>query len=368
MDSRVLEHAEVIVGHCTDVQPGDDVLIQGDPMTEELQLAIAEACGSIGANVSTDPSNPRVGAPFAGERVARAHRRAIDPADIEESAISYAAMEATDVLIMLLGSRNAFEISDIDPEVQTAFARANKRMADIRLETRRVATQHPTPGDAQLAQMSTAAYADFVYDATLKDWDAVGVYQQQLVNRLEPASTLRIVAGSETDLRMSIAGNGAHNDDARRNLPGGEVFTAPVPDSVTGQVRFDYPVMVGGCEVPGVYLRFEDGRVIHHDADKHADVLESMLDTDSNARRIGEVGIGMNRDIDRFTKNMLFDEKMAETVHLALGRAYPEVIGDGNERNDSAIHQDILIDMSVDSELRLDGESIQRNGTFVFDA
>jgi aminopeptidase len=145
------------------------------------------------------------------------------------------------------------------------------------------------------------------------------------------------------------------------------VFTAPVVDSVEGEVLFDMPLMAQGREIEDVRLVFEDGEVVEYEAAKNEDVLAAVLDTDEGARRLGELGIGMNRDIDRFTYNMLFDEKMGDTVHMALGRAYEENVPDNRERNDSAMHMDMIVDMSEDSRIELDGEVVQRDGVFVFE-
>jgi aminopeptidase len=166
---------------------------------------------------------------------------------------------------------------------------------------------------------------------------------------------------------MSVAGNPTLNDYAERNLPGGEVFTAPAPDSVAGEVHFDKPLYHQGREVTDVRLEFEDGEVVDHAAAKNEAVLTGVLETDDGARRLGELGIGMNRAIDRFTYNMLFDEKMGDTVHMALGRAYEDTVGEGNERNQSAVHVDMIVDMSEDSYIEVDGERVQEDGTFVFE-
>ena len=188
-----------------------------------------------------------------------------------------------------------------------------------------------------------------------------------MVEILDPANEVNIVSGETTDLHMSVDGMIAENEYAEDNLPGGEVFTAPVPDSVEGEVLFDKPLMTQGREVEDVSLRFEGGEVVEHSATKNEAVLSAALDTDDGARRFGELGIGMNRDIDRFTYNMLFDEKMGDTVHMALGMAYEETVGENRERNDSALHMDMIVDMSEDSHIEVDGEVVQRNGTFVFE-
>jgi aminopeptidase len=215
--------------------------------------------------------------------------------------------------------------------------------------------------------MSTAAFEDFVYTAVNKDWDAQREFQAQMVAILDGADEVRIRSGAETDIEMSLDGMSTENDFGEKNLPGGEVFTAPVPESVEGTVLFDMPLMAQGREVTDVFLEFEDGTVVDASAGKNEAVLDAVLETDEGARRMGELGIGMNRDIDRFTYNMLFDEKMGDTVHMALGRAYEETVGEDREQNDSAIHMDMIVDMSEDSSIEVDGEVVQRNGTFVFE-
>ena len=358
MDPRVRAHANTIVDHSVEVQPDDEVIIRGHPVAEDLVVAIAERCGDLGANISVRT---------ASSRVDRAYRCAIDPDDISQSAVSRAAMQEADVMIGIRADGNTFEMSDVSPETTSAAAAANKEIQDLMLEKRWVGTQYPAPANAQDAEMSTDAYEDFVWDAINKDWDAVRRFQEQMVEILDPADEVRIVSGDTTDITMSIAGNPTQNDYGERNLPGGEVFTAPVPDSVEGEVLFDKPLMAQGREVQDVYLRFEDGEVVDHAAAKNEDVLASVLQTDAGARRLGELGIGMNRDIDQFTYNMLFDEKMGDTVHMALGRAYGDTVGDGNERNDSAMHMDMIVDMSSDSFISVDGDVVQRDGTFRFE-
>ncbi|SDJ42190.1 aminopeptidase [Halovenus aranensis] len=358
MDPRVREHAEIIVDHSVDVQADDEVILQGDPVAEDLIVAIAELCGKRGANLSTRMNSSRVSA---------AYRRALDVDDISQSDVSLAAMENADVVIIIRADENTNEMGDIAPEKSSALARENEELMEVRMQKRWVGTQYPAPGNAQDAEMSTNEYEEFVWDAVNKDWNAVREHQQQMVEILDPAEKVRIVSGDETDVTMSVAGNPTLNDYGERNLPGGEVFTAPIPDSVEGEVLFDKPLMAQGREIQDVYLQFEDGEVVDYDAAKNEDVLSAVLETDDGASRLGELGIGMNRDIDQFTYNMLFDEKMGDTVHMALGRAYDDSVGEGNEVNDSAMHMDMIVDMSEDSRIEVDGEVVQRDGTFRFE-
>ncbi|GGO02963.1 MULTISPECIES: aminopeptidase [Haloarcula] len=358
MDPRIREHAEVIVDHSIDLSEGDDIVIDAHPVAEDLVVALHELAADRGAN-------PLVVQERLGERFQRAFLRNRD--EFETPGHLEALYEAMDAYIAIRGNENVTEASDVDPETTAAYQQAQQPLLEERLSKTWCLTQYPASANAQLAQMSTEGYENFVWDAVNKDWDAVREHQSQMVDVLDPADEVRIVSGDTTDLTMSIAGNVTLNDYGEKNLPGGEVFTAPVPDSVEGEVLFDKPLYHQGREVTGVFLRFENGEVVDHSAEKNEDLLTEVLETDAGASRLGELGIGMNRDIDQFTYNMLFDEKMGDTVHMAVGRAYDETVGEGNEQNDSAVHVDMIVDMSEDSYIEVDGDVVQRDGTFRFE-
>ncbi|QHS16395.1 aminopeptidase [haloarchaeon 3A1-DGR] len=356
MDPRIRDHAETIVDHSTGIESGDTVVIQLPPEAEDLAVALAELCGDRGAQPVWISNS---------DRFSRAFKRAAE--GFEEAAHELAMYEETDVFVIARGGANVTEGADVDPETNAAYNRARKAIKEERLSKTWCLTQVPTSGHAQLAGMSTEAYENFVFDAVSLDWDAQREFQSNLVEILDDASEVRIRSGEETDLTMSIAGNTALNDFGEANLPGGEVFTAPVRDSVKGRVHFDLPLYRYGREIEDVRLTFEDGRVVDHSAGRNEDLLTAILETDDGSRYLGELGIGMNRQIDRFTYNMLFDEKMGDTVHMAVGSAYDDCVGEGNEANESAEHVDMIVDMSEESVLEVDGEVIQRDGTFVFE-
>ncbi|MFB6072196.1 MAG: aminopeptidase [Halobacterium sp.] len=358
MDPRVRNHAEVVAEHSVNVQSGDQVVVMAPPGAEDLVVALYEACGERDAN------------PVWMSRSSRAARARLLEADPEAFTLAEhveALVEHADAIVQVRGSANVSETSDVPPEKMAAWGKAQQALQDAFDTEDTCITQHPATGQAQKAEMSTEAYEEFVYDAVNRDWDAQREFQAQLVDILDPAEEVRVVSGDETDVSMSVAGMDAVNDDGKVNLPGGEVFTAPVPDSVEGTVRFDKPLLWQGKEIQNAYLEFEGGEVVAHDADQHADVLAAVLDTDEGASRLGELGIGMNRGIDRFTYNMLFDEKMGDTVHLALGRAIDQTVPEGQPRNESATHVDMIVDMSEDSFIEIDGEVVQRDGTFRFE-
>ena len=359
MDPRVREHARIIIEHSVDVQPGDEVLIRGGSLAEDLVVALHELVGEKGAFpiVSGAPS-----------RANRAFLRAMDPAEYEDVPDTLEAMmDNVDVSIGIRASENTHETSDVPPAKNTAFAKLMEPIQSKMMENRWVGTQFPAPGNAQDAEMSTEAYEEFVWGAINKDWEEQREFQENLVEILDEGSEVHIISGDSTDVTMSLEGMEAENDYAENNLPGGEVYTAPIPDSVEGEVLFDMPLMTQGREVQDVRLVFENGKVVEHEAEKNEEVLTAVLDTDEGARRLGELGIGMNRDIDQFTYNMLFDEKMGDTVHMALGRAYEWTVPEDMERNQSAIHMDMIVDMSEDSRIEVDGEVVQRDGLFRFE-
>ena len=356
MDARVREHATIIADHSTGIEAGDNVVIQLPAAAEDLGVALHEICGDRGANpVYLNYS----------KRADRAFKRAAD--EFEEPGHRRALYEETDVFVIARGGANVTEDADVAPETNAAYNRAMEAVKRERLSKTWCLTQFPTAGHAQLAGMSTEAYEDFVWDAVSLDWEAQHAFQAELVSILDDAEEVRIRSGEDTDLTMRVAGNTALNDDGEANLPGGEVFTAPVRDSVEGEVHFDLPLYRYGREIEGVRLRFENGEVVSHAAERNEELLAGILDTDEGSRYLGELGIGMNRQIDRFTYNMLFDEKMGDTVHMAVGSAYPETVGEGNEVNESAEHVDMIVDMSEDSVIEVDGEVVQRDGTFVFE-
>ncbi|WP_435196849.1 aminopeptidase [Natronomonas sp. EA1] len=359
MDPRIREHAAVIVDHSVGLDAGDNVVIDAHPVSEDLVAALHEKIADVGAN-------PLVIQQRLGKRFRRAYLRNHD-GEFEVPEHERALFEAMDVYIAIRADANVSEESDIDGDVQTAYSQARQPLLEERLGKTWCLTQYPAAANAQLAELSTEAYENFVYDAVLKDWDAVRDHQQQMCDIMNGAAEVRIVSGETTDVTMSVEGNETLNDYGENNLPGGEVFTAPVPDSVEGEVYFDKPVYQRGQEITGARLVFEDGEAVEWSAEKNEDVLDDILTTDEGARRLGELGIGMNRDIDRFTYNMLFDEKMGDTVHMAVGRAYTECVGEGNEQNHSAVHVDMIVDMSEDSFIEVDGEIVQRNGTFRFE-
>jgi len=281
--------------------------------------------------------------------------------------------ENADVAIVILADANPRELSLTDPARQTRVRRARKPLLDAAMrrsaagEHRWALTLFPTHAYASEAGMPLSRYEDFFYSACLvDDADPLTAWQRQsdqvrrLADWIQGREEVRI-QGPGTDLRLGIGGRTFIPCVGEHNMPDGEFFTGPVEDSVEGEVAFSFPAVYGGREVSGVRFRFEDGKVVDASADRGEDFLISTLDTDDGARRLGELGIGTNYGIATGTKEILLDEKIGGTVHLALGASYPESGG----KNESALHWDMVCDLRAGGSIVVDGDELQRDGRFV---
>jgi aminopeptidase len=208
--------------------------------------------------------------------------------------------------------------------------------------------------------MSMAEFERFFFDACLRDWDTEAATMERLLARFDAADQVRIV-GEDTDLTLSLAGRSGEIDDGRTNMPGGEFFFAPVEDSAEGTILYDVPTDLEGAPVDRIRLRFGGGRVEEAHADRGEDALLAALAIDDGARFVGELGIGCNEGITRSARNILFDEKMAGTIHTALGASYTHIGG----KNKSSLHWDLIKDLRRDGRIELDGEVVQENGTWL---
>ena len=215
--------------------------------------------------------------------------------------------------------------------------------------------------------MSLSEYENFVYGACFTDkddpvaeWLKIHDRQQKLVDWLKGKKQVK-VKGPNVDVTLSIDGRDFINSDGHKNMPSGEIFTSPVEDSANGWVRFTYPAIVAGREVEGIELRFENGKVVEATAKKNQDYLLSTLDTDEGARYLGEFAVGTNNGIQQFTKSILFDEKIGGTIHMAVGRGFPEIGG----KNESAVHWDMICEMRDGGKIWVDDELFYDSGEFV---
>ena len=268
---------------------------------------------------------------------------------------------------VIYSSSNTRALSEFDPSLQGRMAKSRRPLKNQILKKKWTLTLFPTAAYAQDAEMSLRDFEDFIYSATFSDtedpvrrWKRLKSKQDKLIAKLEGAEEVRIV-GPGTDLSMNIKGRTFINSPGIHNMPSGEIFTGPIENSVEGFIEYDYPVVNAGREIDGIRLVFEKGTVVEATASKNEAYLLKMLDMDPGARRIGELGIGTNFKIQRFIKNILFDEKIGGTIHLALGAAYPET----GAKNKSALHWDMIKDLRKGGALYVDGKAIQKEGTFL---
>ncbi len=275
--------------------------------------------------------------------------------------------------IVILCETNTRRLSRVDPERQALARRAHSDLIRLyyeraaRGELRWVATASPTLAYAQDAEMSLEEYEDFVYSAMFVDtedpvsrWEEIGRKQEALVEWLRGRQAVQ-VRGKHVDLGFSIDGRTFVSCDGHLNMPDGEIFTGPVEDSVNGWLESTYPAIKNGVDVGQVTFRFENGRIVRADAEKNQAYLDKTLATDEGARRLGEFGIGTNHAIKVFTKNMLFDEKIGGTIHVAAGLGFPET----GAKNESALHWDFLCDMREGGQITVDGQPFYDSGRFL---
>jgi aminopeptidase len=281
--------------------------------------------------------------------------------------------EKADVLIALRAFDNTRHLTGIDPLKQQLSSQARQELMQIYMERsasgdlRWTLTQFPCPAYAQDADMSLSDYEDFVYSATycdtddpISEWQRIHDEQQKVVDWLNGRKQVT-VKSPNVDLTLSIEGRTFINSDGSHNMPSGEVFTGPVEDSANGWVEYTYPAIEKGKEVDGIRLEFKDGKVVKASAKKNEDFLLAMLDSDEGARYLGEFAIGTNYGIQKFTKSILYDEKIGGSFHMAVGAGYPET----GSKNKSSIHWDMICDIREDSEIRVDGDLLYKDGKFM---
>lgn len=364
-DSRVECVADVLVNYSTEVKEGDLVAIRGAYLAEPLMLAIYRRCLEKGAYPAIFASIPHADPIFF--RFAKKHQ------------LEYVwetdkwLIENMDVSFQIISDVNTRQLSKVDSEAQSIRASARQPLLDTFMarfaehSLRWNITLFPTEAHAMDAEMSLEEYEDFYYSACLVDaddpvaeWRKLKDRHDVLVNWLKGRHEVHIV-GEGTDLRLGIEGRKFEPANATENFPDGEVFTGPVEDKTDGYVTFTYPAIYGGRAVEGVRLEFEKGRIVNATAKRNEEFLISMLDTDDGARVLGELGIGTNYGIPSFTGEILLDEKIGGTVHLAVGASYPETGG----LNESAVHWDMVCDLRQGGRITVDDDVFMEDGKIV---
>jgi aminopeptidase len=361
-DPRVETVAKILVDYSVDVQPNQLVRISGAPESAPLILAVYQQVLERGAH------------PFLEVGLEEAEELLYTCAS--DGQLDYVPpfrknmIEQIDASIGIWADVNTKQLTNADPAKQSRRAVAMRPLSDRLLERaakkelRWTGTLYPTQAFAQDAEMSLREFEDFVYKACLvhepdpiKAWKKISEEQQRLVDWLNKAREIHVV-GPDTDLKFEVTSRKWENCDGHENFPDGEIFTGPIEDSVNGHIRYTYPACHFGREVEDVRLQFKDGKVIKATAAKNEQFLLKMLETDEGARYVGEFAFGTNSGIQRFTKNTLFDEKIGGTIHLALGKGYPET----GSKNKSAIHWDMVCDLRDGGEVRVDGTLFLKDG------
>ena len=366
-DLRVQKLAEILVDYSVGVKKGDKVVINGSTIAGLLLKEIYGRVLQAGGYPYLVPSLPGAEEIFFKYASDEQIKHIPKPTEL--------VYETYDVRIVILAEANTKSLSNVDPKkiVLNRQARSELMKTFMRRsasgELRWVVAPYPTNALAQDAEMGLSEYEDFVYRTCIPDLnDAVGYWrrfserQQKVVDWLKGRKEIHIKA-PDTDLRLSVAGRTFINCDGHHNMPDGEVFTGPVEDSAEGYVHFSYPTIYDGKEVTGVHLWFEKGKVVKASAEKNEDFLLKTLDTDAGSRFIGEFAIGTNDGVTRFTREILFDEKIGGSFHMALGAGYPET----GSKNESALHWDMICDLRSGGEITVDGELLYKNGKFVIE-
>ncbi len=366
-DARLEKIAHVLVRYSLEVEPGQMVMIRSTTLGEPLVNAVFREILRVGAHPHVVLTPPDVEEIFFKE-ASEEQLRFVSP-------LTEWLTENFDAFLNIGAAKNTKALTHIPPERvaihQQAMAPLSQRFLQRAAEgaLRWVYTLFPTPAYAQDAEMAFTDYVDFVFNACLPDpedpigyWQRKAEEQARIIEWLSQRDEIHVVAPG-TDLRLRTKGRVWISADGKENFPDGEVFTAPLEDSVEGHITFTYPAVYRGREVVGVQLWFEKGKVVKATAERGEAFLQEMLNTDEGARRVGEFAIGTNDGIHTFTRNTLFDEKIKGTVHLALGFAYPECGG----TNTSAIHWDMVCDLREGGRIYADGELFYENGQFVLE-
>jgi aminopeptidase len=366
-DPRIEKLADLVVNYSAGVKPEQKVFIKGGPAAHPMLLAVYQKVLEAGAYPFLVPT-------MSGQ-VETMFKYASDKQLLHCPEPLALVADTFDVYINVLGEENTKGLSNVSPEKNNLNQKAYSRFLSTvlnraaRKEMTWALTLFPTFAHAQDAEMSLSEYEDFVYNACMPDmndpvgyWKKVSKKQDKIVNWLNGKKDIH-VTGPETDLTLSVKDRTFINCDCHENVPDGEVFTGPVETSVNGHVYFSFPAIYSGREVTGVRLWFENGKVVKATADKNEAFLLKTLDTDAGSRYVGEFAIGTNEGINKFTGEILFDEKIGGSFHMAVGMGYPET---GNT-NKSAIHWDMICDMRSGGEMTADGEVFYKNGKFVMD-
>lgn len=366
IDPRAARLADLLINYSLELRPGQLVRIDGGTVAAPLITELYRSAVRAGANAHT--------------RVVVEDTEVIEVQEGGDDQLTFVSeierfeVEHVDAVITIWADRNTRALSLADPD------RVSRRIASRRELTNRyweridagtarwVGTRFPTHAHAQDAEMSLEEYEDFVYGAChvrdgedpVAHWQGTSAELNARARELETFRELRIL-GPDTDLRVNVDGRGWLAADGKLNMPDGEIFTSPVESETSGDIRFSFPAIFRGRGVEDVRLRFEGGEVVRAEASDGADYLRSLLAMDDGARRLGELAFGLNYEIEKFTRDILFDEKIGGTMHLALGSGFKKL----GSKNESGLHWDMICDLRSEGEVYADGELVWKSGQFL---
>lgn len=356
MDQRTKKLAQLVVKYSVFVKHNENVVISGSTEAEEFVRALYEEIVKAGGHPILNLNLPGLDHCFYKHAKKHQVEKFPDHFDyIVKNSHKYIGIDT---------ESNTRELANCDSEKLSTRSKIFHPIGDHICNSKplmhRVTVGFPCQALAQEAEMSLNEYEDFVFDACLQDWSKLGKLMDKVLKKFKKNSEVHLI-GEGVDLKMKVHGDKAVADKGEENMPGGEIFMAPVRDSLNGWIKFDYSSVRDGKEVANIELVFKDGKVVEAKASKNLDYLKKMLATDKNAEFVGELGIGCNPKIKKYTNNLLFDEKIGGTIHLALGMAYKENGGG----NDSALHWDIVKNMKK-AKIIVDGKIIQDKGKWRF--
>lgn len=354
MDRRWKQLGELLVGYSVGVKPGEKVMIaMGEVESLPLVRGVHEAVIRAGGL-------PQV--QFLSETLRHQllkHGSRDQLSWVPE--VEAWGMEWADVYIGLRGAANIHEHDDIPADRLSLNQGAMGKVSRLRWEkTRWCLVRVPNAAFAQSAGTDEETITEMFFNASLLDWNREGEKLREWARRLDTGSDVRVL-GEGTDLSFSVKGRRWLAGDGRINMPDGEIMTAPVEDSVNGYISFEFPGVLSGRRIRDITLRFRDGKIVEATSSTNQDFLRSVIATDEGSGRVGEFAFGTNMGVDRFCNDILIDEKIGGTVHLALGRSYPECGG----KNNSAIHWDIVKDLRIGGSVQVDGTTVLENGEFL---
>ncbi len=357
MEKRIKDMAKILVDYSINVKKGENIMLDASSLAQDLILEVYKRIIQKGAYPSTSiglPGMTKIYYENASEEQLKHFPK-----------IAWHKVLHSQAELGIDAPKDTRALKRINPKKIALRSKTTNKIIDYivneKKRIRRCTTQFPTSALAKDAGMSFKKYQNFFFRAVNQDWKKESKRLNKIHSLFKGADKIQIIA-PETNIQMSVKNRPLIVDAGEENMPGGEMFYAPIRESVNGYIRFTYPAIRAGKEVKGIRLEFKNGKVVKATATHNEKFLKTMINIDSGSKYVGELGIGCNYKIDRFTKNLLFDEKIGGTIHLALGMAYKECKG----KNKSILHWDIVCDLRKNSKIIVDGKIVQKNGKFLF--